>query len=90
LVHFPLDQTEPPQRIRLADRQVGQDRGHPVGDRARFVRAADRYRDQAAHHHPVGQLTTFAQQVAEATGDRGEHDVVDSHAVGRADLLQLG
>jgi len=61
--HLAVQHLDPPDRIWLADRQVGQDRRDPVADRPALVRRAQRDRHERAHDQPVRQLPASVPQV---------------------------
>ena len=70
--------------------QLGEHRRDLVVVGAALGRRADRDGHHRAHDAALDGLAAREQQVAEAAGDHGEHDVVDGAAVLGADRLDVG
>ena len=76
-VHLLADQRQPPQRVRLADGQVDQHRGHPVGDcPCSSRRCGPRPAPGCARPGPSVSSPRDGQQVTEGPGDHGQQHVV--------------
>src|SRR6266542_549595 len=89
VVHLLAHLGQPGQRVGLADRQVHQDRGDPVVQRAPLLLGADGHGNHRADDLTVDQLAAPGQQVAEPSGDGREDHVVDGAADRLTDELDL-
>ena len=76
-------------RVDHAHGQVGEDRRHPVAQRALLVGVPDGHGDHAAHGAALDALAARAEQRPQAARRRGEDDVVDRAAVGVLDRLDV-
>ena len=90
VLHLRVDRREALDRVGDAHREVGEHRRDLVVVRAALGRRAHRDRHHRADDAALDGLAALLQQVAEATGDDGEHDVVDGAAVLGPDGLDVG